>query len=408
ALASGHDFWSDEYRFLVAHETYVNVGDRGYVIRNEHGEAIRMVGALVNLTEQELAERARERERHKLQQLIDAAPVSMAMFDRSMRYLAYSAQWLEDTVQMGKNLIGVPIYDWMPQLPPHWNDAVERGMAGETVHIAEDEFTLPDGQLTYLHWTVSPWYTGQGSVGGIVVVFHIIDELVQERNAAVETTRLKSEFLATMSHEIRTPMHGIIGMNDLLLRTNLDDEQREHARVVSESAQALLMLLDDILDLSKIEAGKLTLEATPFDLRRVVDGITGLLQPKAHEKGIALEAIVEPDVAVLLEGDPGRVRQVLLNLVSNAVKFTDAGSVEMTIGVVNDTESGQHIRCTVRDTGVGLGAAVQRCLFEPFTQADGSMTRKYGGTGLGLAISRRLMQLMGGTIDVTSRLGHGS
>jgi two-component system, sensor histidine kinase and response regulator len=407
-FVSSLDAWTDEYRFRTANQTYVDVCDRGYVIRDDRGRPVRMIGAMTNANEQEQAERARERERHKLQQLIAVAPVSIAMFDTEMRYLACSAQWLADIDFRGGNIAGMSLSETTPPLTPQRADAIRRGMAGETVSVAEDAFEQRDGSMVYMRWNITPWYTEQGNIGGVIAVFHIINELIQERNAAVETTRLKSEFLATMSHEIRTPMHGIIGMNDLLLGTDLDAEQREYARVVSESAHALLGLLDDILDFSKIEAGKLTLEATPFDVCRVVEGVVRLLQPKALEKGITLDATIDPAIAPLLVGDPGRVRQVVLNLVSNAVKFTHAGGVQLRLDMLEDCPEGQRLRCAVRDTGVGISAAAQRTLFDPFTQADSSMTRRYGGTGLGLAISRRLMELMGGSIEIESQPEQGS
>ncbi|HEX6704761.1 MAG TPA: PAS domain S-box protein [Albitalea sp.] len=350
--------------------------------------------------------------------LVESIPIPIYVKDHQRRYVRVNRAYCEMFGLPRERLIGRTVEEshTAPANPLHMQTD-QRVLASGASDSYEFRMRLRNGREVDCVANKAPLTAGSGEITGLVGTLIDISvqkqatrAMVQAKEAAESASRMKSEFLANMSHEIRTPMNGIIGMTDIVLDTPLDAEQREYLGIVKSSANALLGIINDILDFSKIEAGKLSVEHLSFDLRRLMSDTLLPMAPRAARGSVELRLELAPDLPALLVGDPGRLRQVLNNLLSNAVKFTEAGEVVVSVSECQREEVGARrwLRFSVRDTGIGIPAERQAQIFAPFVQEDSSITRRFGGTGLGLTITRRLCDLMGGTLSMTSEPGRGS
>ncbi len=351
-----------------------------------------------------------------LQILIDSIPNPIYYKDTNGIYLGCNRAFESFMGRPAESVIGKTVYDLAPQeLADRYRSVDVELFKNPGFHSCEDVVPDVNGRSHEAIVTKATFSKSDGSLGGLVGIIQDIsdrkkmeEDLRKAKDQAEDAAKAKAVFLAHMSHEIRTPMNGIMGMNSLLMDTDLTSEQRMYAETIRNSANALLSVINDILDFSKIEAGKLDLESFDFNLQSTLDDMNDMLAIKAQEKGLEYICRVDPAVPCRLKGDPGRMRQVLTNLIGNAVKFTSRGEVAIHVGLESETEAQAKIRCSVTDTGIGIPCEKRDNLFVPFTQADASTSRRYGGTGLGLAISRQLAEMMGGEIGVESAPGAGS
>ena len=431
AGAAGFGFWLA--RRLIANAREENRG----ALQNEVAERLRAQELLVRAkddleraVEERTAQLVTEAEERKqaevaalkseaqLNAYFKASPAGMGMVDPQLRYLKVNQRLADITGLSVEEHTGKRIREVLPQLAyvlePLYQEVFDTGKPLLNFDLSGETAASP-GELR--DWQVS-YFPLMGEDSKPEAVGTVVSEITAQKRAEVElnyakmaaesASCAKSDFLANMSHEIRTPMNGVIGITDLLLDTSLTDEQRGLAETIRSSGNALLRVINDILDFSKVEAGKMTFEELDFHPQGMVEGALESLAEWAQAKKIELAGFVEPAVPTRVRGDAGRIRQVLTNLVGNAIKFTEAGEVTVRVSCDNENESGCVLRFKVSDTGKGIAPESQKNLFEAFSQGDTSTTRKFGGTGLGLAISKHLIEMMGGKIGLESALGKGS
>jgi signal transduction histidine kinase/DNA-binding response OmpR family regulator len=382
-----------------------------------------LAGVVVDITKRFDAEEARRQTEGQIEKILKGADCLLwqAYVTGSPNKLQDWKMFLPQSILykkiFGRDSVPGQTTLWTKDMIPEWDliNEASRGAMLEGKKDYDQEFhAVVGGKKFFLHEHVSIDQLGPerwnlvGVDVDITQLKEIEMELSRARDAALESSRIKSEFLANMSHEIRTPMNGVIGMTGLLMDTELAPIQREFAETIRNSADSLLTIINDILDFSKIEAGKLTFETLDFDLVETVEGALDMFAERARFKSIELACELPADLPRRLRGDPGRLRQVITNLLGNAIKFTEKGEVVVRVSKESETETHATISFSIKDTGLGITEEVQQKLFQAFTQADNSTTRKFGGTGLGLAISKQLVEMMGGKIGVRSEPGMGS
>ena len=366
--------------------------------------------------------------------LLDRVPLGICVLQQDLCVLFWNCSLEEWTKIPRKNILGTKITEYFPHFnQPQYAHRLQQIFQGGSPTIFSSQLhkhiipaPLPQGKLRIQHTTVTSVpaldtdeFYALLSIQDVTDVTYQIQEYRNLRDAALEAARIKSQFLANMSHEIRTPMNGVLGMAELILKTDLTPQQHEFGRVIFNSANHLLTIINDILDFSKLEAGEMHLQTLDFDLKDCLQTVIDVLSSQAEVKGLQLTASIDPQVPRKLQGDPVRLRQILLNLISNAIKFTDVGEVVVQINSMGEEREGvedtKHsnsqsvvrLLFSVRDTGIGISLEGQKKLFQSFTQVDASSTREYGGTGLGLAICKQLVEMMGGEIGVESEPGKG-
>jgi PAS domain S-box-containing protein len=367
-----------------------------------------------DITKRKQAEEALATERDFASQVMNSLGQGLSVTSADGLIEFVNPAFAEMVARKPEELVGLRPLDlfYQEDASKYW-DALSKRKLGETANH-EVRLKSADGKDPYVLVTMMPRRNNDQIIGSVAVITDLTERkqmeeaLAQARDQALEASRLKSEFLATMSHEIRTPMNSIIGLTELLLETSLEAEQREFAEIVQDSAQSLLAIINDVLDYSKIEAGKLVLEKIPLSTLEEVENAAEALAPLTHKKSLSLLTFVDPNVPESVIGDPVRLRQILLNLISNAIKFTSEGEILVKVRAESIDNNTALLHFSVSDTGIGIAEADTQRLFQSFTQADGSTTRKYGGTGLGLAICKRLVEHMDGEIGVESTPGKGS
>lgn len=341
-------------------------------------------------------------------------PAMVAMQDMEMKYVAASDVWKARYNLMDLVIEGKSHYDLFPDTPHIWKQYYQRALEGETIKMEEDSMVGNGEHTEWMQWEIRPWYDAHNQIGGTVIFIIMVSEkhnvketLIKAKDQAEQSVAITSTFFSVMSHEMRTPLNGVIGFINLLLQDPRLD-QLENMNVLKFSAENLLVLINNVLDFSKLDADKVELEEASFDLQNLLENITASLKLEAHTKHLELLLVSDSLIPKSLTGDSARLGQVLINLISNAIKFTKAGKISLTVSVISQDDRATTIAFAIEDTGIGIPADKHEKIFDNFSQANADTTRRYGGTGLGLTISKRIIGLMGSSIKVESQPGQGS
>lgn len=352
----------------------------------------------------------------EFKKIADASKDYISFIDGNYRYRAVNKSYLTAVGKTEEEVIGHTVAKICGEkiFRKHLKDKIDKCIQGEEVNYCE-WMNFFGYKNKYVDVSIFPYRSADGEITSVVITSkditerkHVEEELKKAKKAAEAANTAKSNFLTNISHEILTPMNGVIGMSSLILGTQLTKDQLKYAQFIKNSADSLLTIINDILDFSKIDAGKLEVRTMDFDLRLTIEETVNLLIGPAEKKGLGFSCVIDSDVPSRLHGDPGRLRQIIVNLVGNAVKFTSKGKISIKVSLEYENDKQAVIRCAVSDTGIGIPEKDFNRIFYAFTQVDASSTRRYGGTGVGLAISKQLAELMGGQIGVKSKEGNGS
>ena len=427
AAIRNHQEFHTEFRILRPDGEIRSIEARATVIYTSGGQPLRMIGVNTDITDRKRTEEALNAQKEELQTILDAVPALIYYKDLENRIIRANRLWFETLGLTEDTVIGKKMSEYLPEeiADGFYKEDLKIVKAGNPLKDLQEVLEL-ENETRYFLTSKYPHRNPEGDIIGIVGFSRDITKrkkaedalkaakaYAEERSQAAEAAnRAKSQFLAAMSHEIRTPMNGVIGLADLLIATELTDIQKKYLGNLRYSAYSLLDIINDILDISKIEAGRIELENIEFSLSDVIEKTAMMMTHRCSEKGIALIADIDPDIPKILVGDPVRIRQIILNLLGNAIKFTEKGEIKIRVrgsgSEVRGKDNPVPLTIEVSDTGIGIPADKLGTVFESFTQADGSTARKYGGTGLGLTISKKLAEMMGGSITVESTPGRGT
>jgi len=382
----------------------------------ENGVCVRVFGIIQDIDQSKNTYLELEKKEAMLRYFVNYVPAAVAMLDNNLNYISVSKRWLQEFHDNCSDIIGQNLYEVNPNIPDERRAIYTKALQGQAYKNENQKFEIP-GESTPQHfnWEVIPWHLSNGTVGGVVISTQNItnsvkinQELKEAKTLADLASKAKSEFLANMSHEIRTPLNGVIGFSDLLLKTPLTDMQVQYLNYISDSGNSLLSIINDILDFSKIESGKLELFIDRYNVYDLANHVVNIILYQAQSKGLELLLNIEQGLPNAVWIDEARIKQVLINLLGNAVKFTEVGEIEFAVSRLKQNDEKITLRFSVRDTGIGIPKERQKRIFDAFTQEDSSVSKKYGGTGLGLTISNNLLKYMGTNLMLESEMEKGS